>query len=57
MCWQKSAGNATKNVIDFVKRSDFFSNHPRKKIWPDGEKQMPFPDSAVQKYPKSVVEI
>ena len=27
------------------------------KTWPDGEKRMPFPDSALQKYPKSVVEI
>ena len=24
MCWQKSADNATKNVTDFVKGSDFF---------------------------------
>ena len=29
----------------------------KKKKWPDGEKRMPFPDSAVQKYHKSVVEI
>ena len=35
----------------------FFSNQLRKKNWHDGEKQMPFPDSAVQKYSKSVVEI
>ena len=27
------------------------------KTWPDGENRMPFPDSALQKYPKSVVEI
>ena len=35
----------------------FQINLAKKKNWPDGEKQMPFPDSAVQKYPKSVVEI
>ena len=56
MCWQKSADNATKCVIDFVKRSNFFQiNHPRNR--PDGEKRVPFPDLAVQKYPKSIVEI
>ena len=35
----------------------FFSNQLSTKTWLDGEKRMPFPDSAVQKYPKSVVEI
>ena len=35
----------------------FFSNQLSTKTWPDGEKRMPFPDSAAQKYPKSVVEI
>ena len=41
----------------FCQKIWFFSNQPRKKPWPDGEKRMPFPDSAVQKYPKSVVEM
>ena len=41
----------------FCQKIWFFFNQPCKKTWPDGEKRMPFPDSAVQKYPKSVVEI
>ena len=42
----------------FSQKIWFFSNQSRKKKpWPDGEKRVPFPDSAVQKYPKSVVEI
>ena len=41
----------------FCQKIWFFLNQPCKKNWPDGEKQMPFSDSAVQKYPKSVVEI
>ena len=41
----------------FCQKIWFFSNQLSTKTWPDREKRMPFPDSAVQKYPKSVVEI
>ena len=41
----------------FCQKIGFFSNQPRKKTWPDGKKRMQFPDSAMQKYPKSLVEI
>ena len=41
----------------FCQKIWFFSNQSRKKTWLDGRKRTPFPDSSVQKYPKSVVEI
>ena len=44
ICW-----SCHKNVIDFVKRSDFFQINLEKKNRPEGEKWIPFPDSAVPK--------
>ena len=56
MCWQKSADYATK-IESILSKDLIFSNQPRKKTWPDGQKRMTFPDSAVQKYPKDFVEV
>ena len=38
----------------FCQKIWFFSNQPRKQTWPDGEKSMPFSDSAVQKFSTAI---